>query len=125
MSVTLKVGSKTAALDAAVAKTSGNTYWALGGPAGSRFGVKVPAMTPALPAEVELLGVKVALKHGSHKDGRKQAAAYGIPVEVSGVKKAGKVVITDHGNGTWQVTAAVFAPGSGGGAGGVRTDLFA
>lgn len=125
MSVTLKVGAKSATLEAATAKKSLNTYWALGGAVGSRFGVKVPAFDKALPTEVELAGTKVTLTHKRReRDNKRTATAAGISVTVDGQEKSGKVVITDHGDGTWQVTAAIFGKGAGGG-GQVRDDLFA
>lgn len=123
-SITLKVGSKTAPLGAETAKESGNTYYCIGGPAAARFGVKVPALAKALPTEVELAGVKVPLTHKNRdSDGKRQAAAHGVTVQIDGTPKTGKVVLTDHGDGTWQVTAAIF--GKGGATRGVNTNLFA
>lgn len=133
MTIALKVGSKSAPLEQAVSKpkadrpgSGGNIYWAIGGPAGAGFGVKVPALADALPQEVELAGTKVALKHSiRERDSKKTAAAHGVTVTVDGATKTGKVVLTDHGNGTWQVTACIYGNGKAAGGSGVKSDLFA
>jgi len=135
LTVALKVGGKSAPLEQAVSKPKiengvvvrpgGNVYWAVGGPAGAGFGVKVPALADVLPTEVELAGTKITLKHSiRERDQKKTAAAHGVTVTVDGATKTAKVVLTDHGNGTWQVTAAVFGNGKAAGGGGVKTDLF-
>lgn len=120
-SLTLKVGEKSAALKATAAKSTGNTYWTLGNP---RFGVKVPALAAGLPTEVEIDGTKIELKAGiSPSSGKPQVANHSAPMLVGGCKKKAKVVINDHGDGNWQVIAAVFGEG-GGGSAAPRTDLF-
>lgn len=122
-SIALKVGSKSAPLGEETAKESGNKYYVIGGPAAARFGVKVPALATALPQEVELAGVKVPLTlKNRESDGKRQAAAHGIKVKVNGQDKTGKVVLTDHGDGSWQVTCAIY--GSGKSANAVKTDIF-
>ena len=123
--LTLTIAGKAAPLLPLTAKTTGNTYWALNGQSqASRFGIKVPALASALPTSVVLEGVTVALKAGtSPSSGKANVSNHSIPLVIDGCAKKGKVVINDHGDGNWQVIAAVFGAGGGGGSA-VNTNLF-
>lgn len=123
--LTLTVAGKAAPLLPRVAKESGNTYYVIAGqPQAARFGIKVPEMSKGLPASVEIDGVTIPLAHKvRERDGKATAGNHSAKLTVDGADKTAKVVITDHGDGTWQITAAVFGSGKGGG-NAVNTSLF-
>lgn len=124
--LTLTVEGKSAELLPTVAKSTQNTYWVLNGqPQAARFGIKVPAMAKSLPSSVTIAGTTIELKAGvSPSSNKPQVANHSAPVTVDGCPKRAKVVINDHGDGNWQVIAAVFSPG-GGSSAAPNTSLFA
>lgn len=124
--IKISIAGKAATLLPQVAKESGNTYFVLDGkPANARFGCKVPALAAALPTSVEVHGVTVPLTAKVKDDGRKTAGNHSATITVDGQEKTAKVVLTDHGNGSWQVIAAVFGKGGKTGGGKVNESLFA
>jgi polyisoprenoid-binding protein YceI len=112
----LSVAGKTAPLTTHQVKATVGTaeprfFHCLGDARASRFGVKVKAMSDTIPATAELAGITVELTPGVKDDGRATAKFYGN-ITVDGETKSGKLTITDHGDGTWQVIASVFTAGS-------------